>query len=180
MGFDRRPLHDSRASRRALGSPSPRRGEGAVMSTAIDLCSWRAVSTTPRRTPHDSHHRPRDAPRPSFARFSHPSEIRGRREGQVPTDTCGPPAEKNAGGRNHGLSRCDPAFPARWFSRLWRALLGAPAFWPPSPARIIAADLASASGCRDHALSRPHRNRSSARSLALRSDTAIASPAHVS
>ena len=33
------------------------------MSTAIDLCSWRAVSTTPRRTPHDSHHRPRDAPR---------------------------------------------------------------------------------------------------------------------
>src|SRR3954452_14301183 len=37
-----------------------------------------------------------------------------------------PACGKNTGGRNHRFSRNDPAFPAQWFSRLLRALPGAP------------------------------------------------------
>jgi hypothetical protein len=38
--------------------------------------------------------------------------------------THGPPAEKNAGGSHHRFSRKHPAFPARWFDGLLRALPG--------------------------------------------------------
>jgi hypothetical protein len=48
--------------------------------------------------------------------------------------THGPPASKNAGGRNHRFSRDIPAFPARWLERLIRTLPGDRAFLPPSPA----------------------------------------------
>src|SRR3954465_4760954 len=79
----------------------------------------RAESNTERRS--------RGAKRPSFA-LALPS-INGRARGMPGAGrTHGPPAEKNAGGRNHRFSRNDPAFPAQWFSRLLRALPGAPGF----------------------------------------------------
>ncbi len=39
--------------------------------------------------------------------------MRGCREGQASAEACGPPAEKNAGGRYHRFSRNDPALPAQ-------------------------------------------------------------------
>jgi hypothetical protein len=74
----------------------------------------------------------RPSSRPSFARTD-PLKSRGRREGRVSTDTRGPRADKNARGRNHRLSRKHPAFPARWFDGLLRALPGDRALLPPSP-----------------------------------------------
>ena len=55
-------------------------------------------------------------PRRNHARvllISFTLQCRGRREGQASADACGPPAQKNAGGRYHRYSRTDPAFPAR-------------------------------------------------------------------
>jgi hypothetical protein len=71
--------------------------------------------------------------------------------------THGPPAAKNAGGRYHRLSRDNPAFPARWFSRLYVVSLVRRAFWPPSSARRVSviANLTPASGCQDPTTSRP-------------------------
>jgi hypothetical protein len=90
--------------------------------------------------------------RPSFAKDLRPSKDRGSREGRVSTDTRGPRADKNARGRNHRLSREHPAFPARWFDGLLRALLGDRALLPPSLARRggVFASLAPASGRQDH------------------------------
>ena len=52
-------------------------------------------------------------------------------------------------------SPVEPAFPARWFYGLLRALPGDRALLSPSPARCtsIVADLTSASGHQDHATS---------------------------
>jgi hypothetical protein len=53
------------------------------------------------------------------------------REAQGRPGACrphGPPAEKNAGGRYHRFGADIPALPARWFSRLFRVLPGAPGF----------------------------------------------------
>jgi len=90
--------------------------------------------------------------RPSFAGDKTLRIARGCREGRVSTDTRGPRADKNARGRNHRLSRKHPAFPARWFDGLLRALPGDRALLPPSPqsARCALQDLAPASGRQDH------------------------------
>ncbi len=45
--------------------------------------------------------------------------------------THGPPAEKIAGGSHHRFSREQPAFPARWSSRLYAVSLVRRACWPP-------------------------------------------------
>jgi hypothetical protein len=90
--------------------------------------------------------------RPSFAKTETLRIARGCREGRVSTDTRGPRADKNARGRNHRLSRKHPAFPARWFDDLLRALPGDRALLPPSSqsARCALQDLAPASGRQDH------------------------------
>ena len=68
------------------------------------------------------------------------------------------PVRKNARGRNHRYSRTDPASPARWASRLCRALPGVRLF---SHRRLRGSsspkDLTPASGRQDHAISRPRR-----------------------
>src|SRR3954447_20703582 len=40
--------------------------------------------------------------------------------------------QKKAGGSHHRFSRKQPAFPARWFTSVLRALPGEPAVLPPS------------------------------------------------
>src|SRR6202035_3697112 len=87
---------------------------------------------------------------PEFCLNFPPSPNRGRRECRAPDAprglVCNVVVRRTRAYRSH---RNHPAFPTQWFYGLWRALPGAPAFWPPSPA-LLFADLTPASGCQDH------------------------------
>jgi hypothetical protein len=68
-----------------------------------------------------------------------------------------------------------PAFPARWFYGLYRALLGDRAFLPPSPLRsLLLTNLTPASGCQDHTTS-PYATRA----FVLRAHRVHRIPPHV-
>ncbi len=69
---------------------------------------------------------------PSSAACERPHQLRGRREGRVPTGTHGPRAKEVHGAGTTGSAGNNPAFPARWFERLLRALPGDRACLPPS------------------------------------------------
>ena len=73
----------------------------------ISISSMPAPPCAHAPSPSQRNTRPKRCSRPS-------PETRGRREARTSTEARGPPAEKNAGGRNHRFSRTDPAFPARW------------------------------------------------------------------
>jgi hypothetical protein len=70
--------------------------------------------------------RSRGAGRPRFVKARPSRQARGRREDRAPAGARGPRAADDARGRNHRFSREYPAFPARWFERLLRALPGVP------------------------------------------------------
>ena len=76
---------------------------------------------------------------------------------------CGPPAEKNAGGRYHRCSRDDRPSLRDGFLRLWRALPGVRLDSHRRHEDDHPTGLAPASGRQDHAASRPQEPRSSAR-----------------
>ena len=86
-----------------------------------DSCVW-STSCPPHcrfaRNDGDKHPRSRNASRARGMQIVCPHPKQGRREGRASAEARGPRAEKNARGRNHRYSRYDPAFPARWSSRL--------------------------------------------------------------
>jgi hypothetical protein len=94
---------------------------------------------------------------PEVMRHRCPRESRGRRESRVPvTPTV---VRKKCTRRTAGAPE-RPAFPARWFYGLCRALPGAEFLWPPSPANWWLASpgwaltnlrrLDTSNGCQDH------------------------------
>jgi hypothetical protein len=68
--------------------------------------------------------RSRRPDRPELCCNWRPHQVRGRREGRVPTGTRGPRAKESARGRNHRLSRKQPGLPCAMGLRLLRALPG--------------------------------------------------------
>jgi hypothetical protein len=97
--------------------------------------------------------RSRDALRPRFAYLSHPRKQRAQgKPGARCTRGLVCNVHKKVRTRAYRSSGGIPAFPARWFYDLLRALLSDRAFLPPSLANK-SATLTPASGRRDHTTS---------------------------
>jgi hypothetical protein len=94
--------------------------------------------------------RSRRPQRPEFCSYFPPSPNRGRREcraADAPAVSCAKVVvECTRAYRSH---RNHPTFPAQWFYGLYVLSPVLRAFWPPSPALLIA-NLTPASGCQDH------------------------------
>jgi hypothetical protein len=104
----------------------------------------------PSKAPHS-----RGALRPSFARSLSPRKQRAQ---GMPGARCtrGLVCKMHKGKRTRAyrFSGGNPAFPARWFYGLFRALPGDRAFLPPSPPRsLLLENLTPASGRQDHTTS---------------------------
>jgi hypothetical protein len=90
---------------------------------------------------------------PEFCFIFHPLELE-RAQGKPGADRTRGSRAKKARGRTTGSTGITPAFPARWFYGLLRALPGDRAFLPPSSLRsLLLKNLAPASGRQDHTTS---------------------------
>jgi hypothetical protein len=110
-----------------------------------------SIQSDDRRLP-DMRSRSRGLRGPSCVAHVRPPTSRGRREGQVPAGTCGPPAEKKQAAVTTG-STGSTGLPCADGLRLIRDLPGDRLYCPRRPRARRFADLASAPGCQDHTIS---------------------------